>query len=278
VAAKAIERGIPTITEFFNAAVATSLVRDGHAADLVVANNVVAHVPDLNGFVQGIRILLKPTGVATLEFSHVLRMIEKVQFDSIYHEHFSYYSLRVAMRVFAAHQLAIFDVEEIPTHGGSLRIYAAPVEAGRAPSDRVAKVLADEDAAGLDDVACYQTFAANAERVKRDLLALLIEAKRAGKSIVGYGAAAKGNTLLNYCGIRTDFLDYVADRSPHKQGLLLPGTRIPVVDPSRIAETKPDYVLVLAWNLFDEVTRQLPDVPSWGGRFIVPLPAPAVRD
>jgi SAM-dependent methyltransferase len=278
VAAKAVERGIPTVTEFFDAHTAESLLAAGHAADLLVANNVLAHVPDLNGFVQGIRTVLKPTGVATLEFSHVLRMIEKHQFDSIYHEHFSYFSLRVAMRIFAAHGLRIFDVDELPTHGGSLRIYAAGVEAGRPVSHRIGEVLAAEDAAGLDSVACYRTFAAAVERVKRDLLELLIGAKRAGKSIVGYGAAAKGNTLLNFCGIRTDFLDYVADRSPHKQGLLLPGTRIPVVDPARIRETRPDFILVLAWNLFDEVRQQLADVSTWGGKFIVPLPTPVARD
>ncbi len=278
VAAKAVEKGIPTVTEFFGERTARSLLAAGHAADLLVANNVLAHVPDLNGFVAGIRTLLKPAGVATLEFSHVLRMIEKHQFDSIYHEHFSYFSLRVAMRIFAAHGLAIFDVDELPTHGGSLRIYAARVEAGRPVSPRIAAIFAEEDAAGLDAVACYRTFAADVEAVKRDLLELLIAAKRAGKSIVGYGAAAKGNTLLNYCGIRTDFLDYVADRSPHKQGLLLPGTRIPVVDPARISETRPDFVLVLAWNLFEEVRQQLADVSTWGGKFIVPLPTPVARD
>ncbi len=278
VAAKAVEKGIPTVTEFFDERTAESLLAAGNAADLLVANNVLAHVPDLNGFVEGIRTLLEPTGVATLEFSHVLRMIEKHQFDSIYHEHFSYFSLRVAMRIFAAHGLAIFDVDELPTHGGSLRIYAARAEAGRPASPRVAGVLAAEDAAGLDRVECYRTFAPDVERVKRDLLDLLIAAKRAGKSIVGYGAAAKGNTLLNYCGIRTDFLDYVADRSPHKQGLLLPGTRIPVVDPARIAETRPDFVLILAWNLVEEVRQQLAGIRAWGGRFIVPLPAPVALD
>jgi SAM-dependent methyltransferase len=278
VAAKAAEKGLPTVTEFFGVDTARRLLAVGHAADLLVANNVLAHVPDLNGFVEGVRILLKPTGVATFEFSHVLRMIQGNQFDSIYHEHFCYFSLHVVERVLARHGLSVFDVEELPTHGGSLRVFVAPEGAGRAVAASVGRVLADEGEAGLDSVDCYRSFAARVKGAKRDLLAFLIGVRRAGKSVVGYGAAAKGNTLLNYCGIRTDFLDYVADRSPHKQGLLLPGTGIPVVPPDRIMETRPDYVLLLAWNLVEEVVAQLEAVSSWGGRFVVPLPAPRVLE
>jgi SAM-dependent methyltransferase len=278
VAAAARARGIPTVSRFFGAETAAALVADGHRPDLIVANNVVAHVPDLNDFVEGLRILLKPGGVVTLECSHALRMIEGGQYDSIYHEHFSYFSLASGSRVLARHGLRVFDVDELPTHGGSLRFYAAHDADGRPVSERVAALLDVERRAGLDDLAAYGAFRTGAEAAKRDLLDLLIGLKRGGAVIAGYGAAAKGNTLLNYCGIRTDFLDFVVDRNPHKQGLLLPGSRIPVVAPERIDERRPDYVLLLAWNLAGEVMAQLAHTRAWGCRFIVPLPRPRILD
>lgn len=276
VAAAAEEKGIPTLSEFFGHALAGRLVEDGRNADLVIANNVLAHVPDLNDFVSGLRRVLKPDGLLTLEFPHLLRLIKEHQFDTIYHEHLSYFSFAAATRLLAQHGLAIHDVEELPTHGGSLRVHAGRAEAGRPPNARVAALLAGESHARLDDLDVYKSFSEKVKRTKSALLEFLIDAKRAAKRIVGYGAPAKGNTLLNYCGIRTDFLDYTVDRSPHKQGLLLPGTRIPVFGPEKILETRPDYVLILPWNLKDEICDQMSGIRGWGGKFVVPIPEVAV--
>jgi SAM-dependent methyltransferase len=272
VADVAIERGVPTRVAFFGAELARSLVDEGGAADLVIGNNVLAHVPALNDFVMGVAKLLKPSGLATFEFPHLMRLIEENQFDTIYHEHFSYFSLLTVERVFAAHGLSVVDVDELPTHGGSLRIHARPRGANAPVSPRVDALRAAEARAGLDRLETYDRFHAGVRETKRGLLQFLLDAKADGKRIVGYGAAAKGNTLLNYCGIRTDFLDYVVDRSPHKQGKFLPGTHIPVSSPERIFETRPDYVLILPWNLRGEVTQQMKGVREWGGRFVVPIP------
>ena len=273
VAPAAEARGVPTLVRFFGAALARELAEGGTRADLVVGNNVLAHVPDLNDFVEGIRIVLKPGGTATLEFPHLLRLLEERQFDTIYHEHFSYFSLLTVCRVFAAHGLEVHDVEELPTHGGSLRIYARHATGeSPAPTPRVAELLRLEEARGLRRVETYAAFAERVKETKRGLLRFLVEAKDRGKRIVAYGAAAKGNTLLNYCGVGTDFVDYVVDLSPHKQGRFLPGTRIPVHDPARVAETRPDYLLVLPWNLRDEIVRQMAHVREWGGRFVVAIP------
>jgi SAM-dependent methyltransferase len=274
VAAAALERGVPTRVAFFGTDTASSLVAEGMAADLVIGNNVLAQVPDLNDFVAGVAILLKPEGVATFEFPHLLRLIEGNQFDTIYHEHFSYFSVLAASRIFAAHGLATVDVEELPTHGGSLRLSVRHAgdggSAGR--SEAVDRILEAERAAGLADVTTYGRFEEQARETKRALLEYLIDAKRAGRSIAGYGAAGKGNTLLNYCGIGRDFIDYVVDRNPHKQGRYLPGTHIPIQHPDRLAETRPDVVLVLPWNLRDEIAAQLDYVRSWGGQLVVPIP------
>jgi 2-polyprenyl-3-methyl-5-hydroxy-6-metoxy-1,4-benzoquinol methylase len=276
VARVAEERGIPTRSEFFSARCAARLVSEGRAADLIVANNVLAHVPDLNDFVEGVRILLAQEGVATFEFPHLLRLMLGNQFDTIYHEHFSYFSLTAVSRVFAAHGLRVFDVEELATHGGSLRLYVAQASARHREGPGVQKVSADERAAGLTRLEGYAAFPEQVRETKRKLLEVLIAAKRAGKSIAGYGAAAKGNTLLNYCGIRDDFIDYVADRSPHKQGRYLPGTHIRIEPPERLAATRPDYVLILPWNIKDEVMAQNAHIRDWGGRFLIPVPAAEV--
>jgi SAM-dependent methyltransferase len=274
VAAVATRRGIETIVEFFGARLAAELREQGIAADLIVGNNVLAHVPVVHDFVEGLRLLLAPEGVITMELPYVLRLIEKREFDTIYHEHFSYFSLLAIERLFAEHELVLFDVEELPTHGGSLRIYARhAAEAVGDPVPHVKEIRALDRAAGLHTLRPYLEFDAAVRAAKHELLTFLIGAKREGRSIVGYGAAAKGNTLLNYCGIRTDFLDYVVDRSPHKQGRYLPGSRIPVVAPNVIDETRPDLVLILPWNLRDEIVDQLRHVRAWGGRFVVPVPA-----
>jgi hypothetical protein len=234
---------------------------------------VLAHVPGLNDFVAGLKILLAPSGVLTMEFPHLLRLMVEDQFDTIYHEHYSYFSFATVRKVFAAHGLTLFDVEELPTHGGSLRIYARHDEDASKPAgERVADLLAREEAAGLGRLETYRSFGERVQRVKWGLLRFLIDTKEAGKSIAGYGAPAKGNTLLNYCGIRTDFLDYTVDRSPHKQGRYLPGVRIPIHGPDRLRETRPDYVLILPWNLKEEIVEQMADVRSWGGRFVVAIP------
>jgi SAM-dependent methyltransferase len=271
VAAVARSRGIPTVTRFFGRAAADKLLAEGKGADLLVGNNVLAHVPDLNDFVAGLARLLKPTGTLSLEFPHLLKLIEQVQFDTIYHEHFSYFSLGAAERVLAAHGLEVVDVEELATHGGSLRLSAR--HCGRTtPSARVAALRNREARAGLADLAGYRGFAERVATVKHDLLRFLIEARIAGKRVVGYGAAAKGNTLLNSCGIRGDLLDYVVDVSPHKQGRYLPGSRLPIVPPARLRETEPDYVLILPWNLADEIRRDAGHIAEWGGRFVIAIP------
>jgi SAM-dependent methyltransferase len=273
VARVAIDRGIPTRVEFFDAEAATRLVADGFAADLLIANNVFAHVPDLNGFAAGLGIALKPRGVLTLEFPHLLRLLAETQFDTIYHEHFSYYSLATARAVLRAHGLEVFDVEELPTHGGSLRVWARHADDGSRPvSPRVDALVGREADAGLFELRTYAAFGEQVKEVKRSLLSFLIEAKRDGKSVVGYGAAAKGNTLLNYCGIRGDMLDYTVDRSPAKQGKYLPGTHVPILAPERIAETRPDYLLVLPWNLRTEIMQSMAVIRQWGGQFVVPIP------
>jgi SAM-dependent methyltransferase len=270
------ERGVPTHVGFFGADLAAQLVAEGKSADITAANNVLAHVPDINDFVEGFKILLKPRGVGTFEFPHLLRLIEANYFDTIYHEHYSYLSLLSVERLFARHGLSVFDVEELPTHGGSLRIFAGHAGAHGEASDRVEAFRAREEAAGLDDLAAYADFAARVRATKRALLKLLIALKDQGASIVAYGAPAKGNTLLNYCGIRGDFIDYAVDANPHKQGLLLPGTGIPVFAPQRILETRPDYVLILPWNLKDEIIGQMAAIKDWGGRFVLPLPEPVI--
>jgi SAM-dependent methyltransferase len=277
VARVAETRGVPTLTEFFGTDLAIRLATEGRRADLVTANNVLAQVPDLNDFVAGIKLVLKPDGVATVEYPHLKRLIEGNQFDTIYHEHFSYFSLLTSVRIFQAHGLTVFDVEELPTHGGSLRLYVGHVEyTGRAISGRVAELLARERAAGMEDPLYYSSFGHRVEEIKHSLLELLIGARREGRSVVGYGAPGKGNTLLNFCGIRTDLLAYTVDRNPYKQGRFLPGTHIPIYHPDRITETRPDYILILPWNLRSEIVDQLAYVREWGARFIVPIPHPQV--
>ncbi len=276
VAAAAIAKGVPTISRFFGVALAEELAEQGQSADLIVANNVLAHVPNLNDFVAGLARLLRPSGTLTLEFPHLLRLIQENQFDTIYHEHFSYFSFATVHRVLAAHGLRIFDVEQLPTHGGSLRVYACPVASSHAESFRVRILLDDELSQGIESALTYRKFSEQVQRTKRALLEFLITSKKAGKRIVGYGAPAKGNTLLNYCGIRTDFLDFTVDRSEHKQGRLLPGTHIPIHHPDRITEERPDYILILPWNLRDEIMSQMSIVRTWGGQFVVPIPELAV--
>lgn len=274
VAKAALERGIPTVSRFFGEAMASDLVAEGRRADLVVANNVLAHVPSLNDFVRGIKTVLGPQGVATLEFPHLLRLMEGNQFDTIYHEHFSYFSFYSVERLFRQHGLSLFDVEQLPTHGGSLRIYAHHADDdSRSVTDRVDDLRREEADRGMDRITAYLDFDERVCEVKRRLLSFLIEARDAGKAVVGYGAPAKGNTLLNYCGVRTDLLDYTVDRSPHKQGRFLPGTRIPIHAPERIRETRPDYLLILPWNLKNEIMEQVDYIREWGGRFVVPIPA-----
>lgn len=277
VARAAEKRGIPTLVEFFGREIARQMVAQDQAADLVIGNNVLAQVPDLNDFVGGIRILLKPTGVATLEFPHLGRLMEENQYDTIYHEHFSYFSLMTAEKIFAAHGLVLFDVEEIPTHGGSLRIYVQHAEDGLESVTAAVRQLREREAAmGLNRMATYDAFSEQVKASKRALLELLIRLRREQKQIVGYGAPGKGNTLLNYCGIRTDFLEYTVDRNPYKQGRFLPGTHIPICEPSRIRETRPDYILILPWNLRTEIVEQLSYVKEWGAKFVVPIPAAKV--
>jgi SAM-dependent methyltransferase len=278
VAAAAVERGVPTLTRFFGEELARELAAAGRQADLVVANNVLAQVPDLNSFVAGIRLLLRPGGVVTAEFPHLLRLMDGNQFDTIYHEHFSYFSLGTARRVFAHHGLTLFDVEELPTHGGSLRVWGRRADEVEPPvSGRVAELAAREAAAGLQTLAPYLQFGERVAETKRKLLEFLIRAKRDGAHVAGYGAPGKGNTLLNYCGIRTDFLDYTVDRNPYKHGRFTPGTHIPIHPPSRLAETRPDYILILPWNLKDEIMAQLAGTLEWGARFIVPIPEVAIH-
>jgi SAM-dependent methyltransferase len=273
VAKAAVARGVPTLVAFFGTETARRLLAEGRRADLLVANNVLAQVPDLNDFVEGMRLLLAPGGVVTIEVPHLMRLIEGNQFDTIYHEHYSYFSLATLQRIISVHGLMIFDVEELPTHGGSLRIYAGNAAAnGHATEHRVAELVEREEAAGLGTMEPYASFAERVQETKRRLLEVLIASKRDGKSIVGYGAPGKGNTLLNYCGIRTDLVDYTVDRNPYKQGRFLPGTHIPIFEPARIAQSRPDFILILPWNLKDEIVNQFSFVRQWGGRFIVPIP------
>jgi hypothetical protein len=273
VARAAEEKGVPTLVKFFGAELARELRRNGRHADLLLGNNTLAQVPDLNDFVAGMKILIKPTGVITMEFPHLMRLMEGNQFDTIYHEHFSYFSLISAEKIFLAHGLTIFDVEELSTHGGSLRIYVRHTEDPSKPvSERLLELRAREIAAGFNRLEHYSSFAQRVQETKRNLLDLLIRVKRQGKSIVGYGAPGKGNTLLNYCGIRSDFLDYTVDRSPYKHGKFLPGTHIPIFPPENIRQTKPDYVLILPWNLKREIMEQIAYIREWGGQFIVPIP------
>jgi SAM-dependent methyltransferase len=273
VAAAAIAKGVPTVTKLFGRQTARELVTDGLQADLLCGANVLAQVPDVNDFVGGMKLLLKPGGVATVEFPHLVRLVEENQFDTIYHEHFSYFSFTTAVRIFTAHGLILFDVEELPTHGGSLRIYARHVEdSSKLVTDRVMELCAREETGGFNRLDRYASFTEQVHETKRRLLEFLIGAKRRGKRIAGYGAPGKGNTLLNYCGIHTDFLDYTVDRNPYKQGKFLPGTHIPVHPPEKLRETRPDYVLILPWNLKDEIMEQASCIRSWGGQFVVPIP------
>ena len=273
VAEAAEADGIPTLVEFFGADMARRLVSEGRQADLLAANNVLAHVPDLNDFVEGLSLLLAPGGVATLEFPHLLQLIQGCQFDTIYHEHFSYFSFTTARQVFAHHGLTLFHVEEISTHGGSLRIYARHADDGaRELTPAVEQLLATEERFGLGRLETYLRFAELVRESKRNLLRFLVNIKEDGKTIVGYGAPAKGNTLLNYCGLGTDILDFTVDRSPHKQGRFLPGSQIPIHSPDKIREIKPDYVFILPWNLREEIVEQMSDVRQWDGRFLIAIP------
>lgn len=279
VAEVARAKGIETQSRFFGVNTAQDLRNNGLRADLLLGNNVLAHVPDLNDFVAGMKILLADAGTITMEFPHLLRMMSENQFDTIYHEHFSYLSFYSVERVFAHHGLTMYDVEDLPTHGGSIRIYAQHQETGVRPlSPRLDAMRQREKDFGVNRLETYVSFEEKTRETKRALLEFLIEAKRTGKTIVGYGAPAKGNTLLNYCGVRQDFLDYTVDLSPHKQGCFLPGTHIPVFSPDKIAETKPDYILILPWNLKDEIMTQLAYVREWGTKFVIPIPRVEVID
>ena len=273
VAKVAIEKGIPTAVQFFGKEYAQELEAEGKQADLILGNNVLAQVPDINSFVGGMKILLAPGGTITIEFPHLMRLMNENQFDTIYHEHFFYFSLYSTEKVFAAHGLTIYDVEELWTHGGSLRIYARHTENDALPvSQNVTDLRAREKKAGLDTLGAYAAFDEQVKETKRNILEFLIKARREAKTIVGYGAPGKGNTLLNYCGIRTDFIDYTVDRNPYKQGCFLPGTHIPIFPPEKIAQTRPDYVFILPWNLKDEIIGQLGYIREWGGQFVVPIP------
>lgn len=271
VAQVAHKRGVRTVTRFLGRETAAVLREQGHRADLLIGNNVLAHVPDLNDFVAGLGMLLKPDGVLSLEFPHLRKLIEHRQYDTIYHEHFSYFSVISASQVLRRHGIEVFDVQEIDTHGGSLRVFASLAEAAPARmTGRPAQLLAAERLAGLDRIETYRAFEAGVREAKRRLLRFLIDAHEQGASVAGYGAPAKGNTLLNYCGIRRDLLQYTVDRNPYKQGRYLPGSRIPIFPPARIFETKPDFILILPWNLRDEVIHQLACARQWGARFVIP--------
>jgi 2-polyprenyl-3-methyl-5-hydroxy-6-metoxy-1,4-benzoquinol methylase len=266
-------KGIETLEEFFGVGLAQKLVDQGKQADLIVANNVLAHVPDVDDFARGFVLLLKPQGVATFEFPHLMQLIEHKQFDTIYHEHFSYLSFSTVDQIFRSNGLSVFDVEELGTHGGSLRVFAQRIDTGKYPiSENVTKLLDRETTAGMKRVVYYQGFQEQADKVKNDLLAFLLEAKSQGKTVAAYGAAAKGNTLLNYAGIKPNLLPYVCDAAPSKQGKFMPGSRIPIVAEERIREQKPDYVLILPWNIKEEIMAQLDYIRAWGGKFVVPIP------
>lgn len=273
VAKVAVEKGIPTITEFFGVKLANKMAAEGAKADLLLGNNVLAQVPDINDFVAGMKISLNPHGVITMEFPHLMRLIEGNQFDTIYHEHFSYFSFISVERIFAEHGITMFDVEELKTHGGSIRIYGGHAEDNdKAVTKRVLELREREIRAGYDQMETYSTFGKKVEKTKRKLLEILINGKRKGKRIVGYGAPGKGNTLLNYCGIRNDFLDYTVDRNPYKHGRFTPGTHIQIFPPERIRDDRPDFLFILPWNLKDEIIRQMSFIREWGGKFIVPIP------
>lgn len=273
-ASAAREKGLVIVEEFFGIKLAEQLVQQGKQADLTAANNVLAHVPDINDFISGFVALLKPSGVSTFEFPHLLRMVTENQFDTIYHEHYSYLSLTAVKRIFETNGLNIFDVEELPTHGGSLRVYAQRTDLGkREIGSNVIALLQREDAAGISTLAFYDGFQAKANKVKNDFVAFLIEAKNAGKTVAGYGAAAKGNTLLNYAGVRSDLLPYVVDLNPAKQSKYLPGCRIPIVVEDYLKQSRPDYVVILPWNLRDEVITQLAYIRDWGGQFVTAVPS-----
>ena len=273
VAKVAVEKGVPTLARFFGTRLATELASKGTCADLIIGNNVLAQVPDLNDFVEGLKILLKPQGILTLEFPHLLQLIERNEFDTIYHEHFSYFSFLTAVRILNSHGLKVFDVEELPTHGGSLRVFACRTEdSARHIEPNVAKILEQEKKARLDCVEGYETFASQVKQTKFALVDFLLNAAQQGKTVAGYGAPGKSATLLHYCGIGKDLIAYTVDRSPHKQGRFLPGSHIPIYHPDRIRETKPDYVVILPWNLKDEIIDQLHFIREWGGQFVVPIP------
>ncbi|MHC1700138.1 MAG: methyltransferase domain-containing protein [Humidesulfovibrio sp.] len=283
-AAAARAKGIETVEDFFGVRLATQLAAQNRQADLIIGNNVLAHVPDLNDFVAGLALALKPAnpanpagGLITMEFPHLYRLVESAQFDTVYHEHFSYLSLATVRRIFAAHGLTVFDVEELPTHGGSLRIHARhKADPLAAETKRLRDLLALETAAGMQTDGYYAGLQVRAERIKAELLGFLAEQKLAGRTVAAYGAAAKGNTLLNYCGVKPDQIAFVCDASPHKQGLFLPGSRIPVLHPDALRQRKPDFVLVLPWNIKDEIMSQLDYIRSWDGRFVIPIPSPEV--
>lgn len=270
-AAVAIAKGIQTIINFFGVQAAEELANNGTKADLLIGNNVLAHVPDINDFVTGLKIILKDNGVITMEFPHLLQLILQNQFDTIYHEHFSYFSLFTVKQIFAAHGLEIFDVDELTTHGGSLRIYARHKGVGQ-PRPRVSEVIEKEKVHKLFEIDTYLNFQQEIEHIKNDLIGFLIEQKKLGKKVAAYGAAAKGNTLLNYCGIKSDLIAFVADMSPHKQGKYLPGSHIPIVEPIEIENQQPDFVLILPWNIKDEIVSQLKNINQWGGKFVIPVP------
>ena len=275
------QKQIPSVVKFFSMQTARELVADGKTADLLLGNNVLAHVPDINDFVAGLKVALKPDGFITFEFPHLLRLLEHNQFDTVYHEHFSYLSFLAVEKIFAHHGLTLFDVEELPTHGGSLRIFgrhAGNKTAAGVTTDRVAKMREKEESFGLRKMKTYTAFGEKVKTTKRKLLKFLIKAKDARKSVAAYGAAAKGVTLLNYCGVREDLVDYVVDKSPHKQGHFMPGVRIPIYEPKKIFETKPDYVLILPWNLREEISKEMAGITDWGGRFVVPIPAVKVLE
>jgi SAM-dependent methyltransferase len=272
VADVARERGIRTEVVFFGTKSSRDLRDRFGGADVLLGNNVLAHVPDLNDFVEGMRVMLNPDGVITMEFPHLMQLVEHNQFDTIYHEHFSYFSFTTVERVFAAHGITLFDVEELPTHGGSLRIYGRHAAAADPVHARVADLKARESAWGVQSLDRYRAFNETVRATKRNILAFLIDAKASGKRVVGYGAPGKGNTLLNYCGIGTDFLDFTVDRSPHKQNTFTPGMHIPIHAPERIREARPDYVFILPWNLKDEIMKQMAFIREWGGKFVVPIP------
>jgi hypothetical protein len=273
VAAVAEKIGVPTRTEFFGERLGEEMATKGQRPNLLIGNNVLAQVPDLNDFVAGISALLPEDGVATLEFPHLLCLVQETQFDTIYHEHFSYFSFLSATEAFSRHGLEVFDVEELATHGGSLRVYLKHGRGGAAPiSPRVKRLHALEEQEGLREISYYGTFGEQVAAVKRRLLRFLIEAKEGGKTVAGYGAPGKGNTLLNYCGIRTDLLAFTVDRNPAKQGMFLPGTHIPIFHPDHIDQARPDYLLILPWNLKDEIMKQMAHIGDWGGRFVIPIP------